>query len=1747
MPCDTNKRNERANDRNGDIWSRVHAFFEIRRILPGVVFLSLLLVSGPAAGEGSKQLNSNGVQSTRLYLCNDFTNHCNSGAGYRSHFATYNNTQSAAEPDRLHFVTLNAGEVVYMGFQGGSLSNPARHIVYRIKNSAGTIVQAEQNLPSSGTGYIASLAQASNGPNQLILTPPYNGYDAMTFTPPAPGLYSIEFSMRTDNTGAIYEGGFYLVLFDITVGNTTTQLAKPGRVYSKCWQFYETSNFTGINYVISDDSVVTSATFASMSGGHWNQYCNQTGCGNDPNNWTVNRKSLYEQQALYPQYRIFLNEPDPLIFPPAVTPGAFVAPMPYGVQNCQNGHILFHIKVNKPGNVELTLSLPPPYVSRVLNQSVTTGVNLVDWDGLDGTLPAGVPVPNNTPIQFTVKYINGLTNLPLYDVEANSSGFTIALVSPAGPAPSVFWDDTNIPSGTNNSTLPGCTSPPGCHAWGSSSGSGFGDLNTINTWWYTVSTNTTPVAITEFRGPQPLSFVQEPPFSYCANTGGHVFSVYPDVNTDVYHWSYTPSAGVTITQPTPGSYTVTVTFGAGASSGVLTVFGSNTNCTVNGASTSVPVTVNPLPVPALNGPASACTGQTGNVYLTEAGKVSYQWLVSSGGTITTGGSPINNSVTVTWTTAGPQSVSVNYQNPGTLCTAAAPTVLPVTVHARPVPSLAGAPAACIGSAVVYSTDPGKSNYTWTVSSGGTITAGGTATSPTATVTWNATGLQTVSVNYTDPVTNCQAAVPVQVTVTVNTLPIPTFTAGPATACVGVPGYVYATQAGMSNYVWIVSGGTVIGGGGAGDPSVNVLWNTTGTHSVAVNYTYPGSSCTAAVPTVMSVMVQPLPVPSILSGNTEVCSGSAGNTYTTQPGKSAYFWVVSGGNITAGGGLSDDYATVTWTVPGAASVAVGYTDPVTGCTSASPAVMGVTVHSLPVPEFLSGDTEACLNSPGHFYTTLPGMTGYLWTVAGGAVTGGGGTGDPGITVTWTSAGNHSVGISYTDPSTGCSAAAPASFPVEVHPLPMPSFEAGVTPVCNGTGGHIYATQPGMAGYVWNISGGVVTAGGTPVASSAEVTWTSPGQHAVSVGYADPATQCESAAPATFDVTVQPLPEPTLTGSAEACVGNPGYLYATEPGMTNYAWSAAGGTVTPGPVPGQVFVEWNATGIQALSVAYTGLNGCDAAAPVSMQVLVNPLPTPAVTGPVTLCTGISATYVTDPGMTGYLWNIPPEGTITGGGGADDDAVTVAWTAAGSHQVSINYSLSTGCTASQPSALGVTVYAPTLPVIAQSPQEQVCRNTTFSYTCQAGMTGYSWSVSAGGAIQGSSAGNTISVHWNTAGLQWVKVNFTNPDQCTAPVPTQYDVMVNPLPVVEVTEAPGPECTGIAHTFSSPFQAFCLYGWSVVPAFMGGVTEGQGSPAISVIWQSPGAATVAVTGTDTVTGCVSSASIPVTVNPSPSATLTPCFDLVTTPGAQKIVLRGGNPAGGTQGVFSGNRISLNTVTGRYEFNPSGATPGDYQVFYTYTNVYGCPDTPSPVTIQVVANPFACGDALTDPRDGHRYRTALFGGRCWMTENLGVGSVTGMSVISTDNCVTEKHCPTGDPDCGFSGGLYRWDELMCYGYTYGRQGLCPPEWHLPGASEWRSLLIELASPYNPPDGLSGGYMKDPYATEGFHAIMTGLLYSNLKWSYETGDHAGTMFWTSTTDLTAQPLARGVNTTHPSTSSYYSSKANVFPARCVKD
>lgn len=180
--------------------------------------------------------------------------------------------------------------------------------------------------------------------------------------------------------------------------------------------------------------------------------------------------------------------------------------------------------------------------------------------------------------------------------------------------------------------------------------------------------------------------------------------------------------------------------------------------------------------------------------------------------------------------------------------------------------------------------------------------------------------------------------------------------GSNSICKGTSGVFYKTQPGMSNYLWNVSaGGTITGGGSTSDSTITVTWNTDGAQSVSVNYT--NSGCTASVPANYPVTVHSLPV-TMITGPNSICVLSAGNIYSTTTGLSGYAWKVSSGGMGTGGGTSsDDSITITWNSVGAQWVKVIGTNGF-GCIDSTTLI--VNVRPNPVASFTPSDTSLCLN-------------------------------------------------------------------------------------------------------------------------------------------------------------------------------------------------------------------------------------------------------------------------------------------------------------------------------------------------------------------------------------------------------------------------------------------------------------------------------------------------------------------------------------------------------------------------------------------------------------------------------------------------------------------------------------------------------------------------------------------------------------------------------------------------------------------
>ncbi|MBL7907229.1 MAG: choice-of-anchor L domain-containing protein [Bacteroidia bacterium] len=790
-----------------------------------------------------------------------------------------------------------------------------------------------------------------------------------------------------------------------------------------------------------------------------------------------------------------------------------------------------------------------------------------------------------------------------------------------------------------------------------------------------------------------------------------------------YLWS-TGATTQSVSVGTSNTYTVTVTYSGG--------------CT---ATASVNVTANTNPVPSITGNNSICQGQSSTI---NAGSYAgYLW--STGAT----------AATINVNTAGNYSVTVTDANG---CTGTASFNL--TVNANPTPTITGVTSFCAGGNSTLNAGGGYTNYLW---SGG-------ATTQTINVTAGG--------NYAVTVANaagCTATT--NKVITVNALPVPSVT-GTLSFCAGknttltVPGsyttYQWSNGATTSNItvstastftvtVTDANGCTgsksatttintnpvpsIIGNSsicqgqsstinagsyagyswstGATAATINV--NTAGNYSVTVT---DANGCTGTASFNLTVNANPTPT---ITGVTSFCAGE-NSTLNAGGGYTNYLW--SGGattqtiNVTAGG----NYAV---TVTNAS-----------GCTATTNKV--ITVNALPVPS-VTGTLAFC--SGKNTTLTVPGSyASYQWS--NGATT-------SNITVNTAS----TFTVTVTD-ANGCTGSKSATTTINTNPVPSIT---GNSSICQGQSSTINAGS--YAGYSWSTG-----------AATATINVNTAGNYSVTVTDANGCTGTAS-----FNLAVNAIPTPTITGVTSFCAGGNSTLNAGG-GYTNYLWNGGATTQT---------INVTAGGNYAVTV--TNAAGCTAT--TNKVITVNALPVPAISGPAGICPGASANLFAG-SYASYLWS---NGNTT---------PSITTNVSGNYTVTVTDA--NGCVGS--SNYNLLAFQNPIPVISGT--AAICQNQ--NSVLDAGSFA-SWQWSTGAVSQ------TISVTQSGT----YSVTVTNTDGCVAS--TSFNVVVNPLPV-PIISGTSAFCSGNSSVLTTGGGSFTSYQWNTSATSNAITVTAQGNYVVTV-----------------------------------------------------------------------------------------------------------------------------------------------------------------------------------------------------------------------------------------------------------------------------------------------------------------------------
>jgi hypothetical protein len=1023
---------------------------------------------------------------------------------------------------------------------------------------------------------------------------------------------------------------------------------------------------------------------------------------------------------------------------------------------------------------------------------------------------------------------------------------------------------------------------------------------------------------------------------------------------------------------TPGSQTST-TINV-TSSGTYTVTATSLGCS---ASTSIIVTVNPIPPASItpSGATTFCAG--GSVVLTANSGTgyTYNWmpgsLTTQSITVTTGGT-----YTLTVTSLGCSSsssiditvVPVNYAaisyagNP--FCTnAASPAAVTISSASGSTGTFSIVPGtglpinASTGALTIAGSTPGTYNVIYSI-------AGGTCPAFTTSTTVTVTQLPTASFYYagTPYCSNVTDPAPVFTGTTGGVYSAPaglsinsatgvvdlsestpgTYTVTYTIAAAGGCGVVTATapiEVKLAPSPTLTSNSPICTGGVltlVGAPATGITlytfvgpasFSSSGTVNTATlsPVTYPThmgtytltvtglNGCTAVTSTYVEIS-QPT-VGGSTSGATTICSGNSATITLSGHLGTVQEWQKSSDNV------NWSTATVTTAItytPNNIMASTYYRAVVKngGCGTEYSTSTLITVTPPPSATILYAGSPYCSTS-GPATVTLTGSAGGTFSASPSGLALNATTG----TVTVTSSTPGSYVVTYNIAAAGGCPAFTTTTTIVITALPTASLNYGGTPNYCQSVGSVSPVLSGTGAYTggtYSSSTGLVINASTGIIDLAAST---PGSYTVTytIAAAGGCGIVTAAAP----ITVRQTPVATATTNSPVCTG--GTLVLT--GGANlpvvlYSWTGPASFSSVGTVNVVTLTPvTNPTHQGYYNLTVTADNGCTASTSTYVEVSV-PSVGGTLAGTTTICAGQSAT-LTLSGQTGVVqrW----ESSINGGASWTTASTSSAttYTATGLMQTTQFRAVvkNGGCSEVYSSVAIVTVNPIPVAVITPSGPTTFCAGGSVNLTASGG-TSYLWSP-------GGQTATTITV--NTSGTYTVEVTSLG---CSSTA--SVTVTVNPIPPASITPSgPTTFCAGGSVVLTANSGTGYTYMWS------------NGATTQSITVTTSGTYTVTVTSL----GCSNSTSQAVTVVPVNNATISyagsPFCSNAT--GTANVTLTG--TTGGTYSINPTSGLPINSSTGQLTL--TGATVGTYTIYYNIASGT-CPAFTTSTTVTVTQLPAA-------------------------------------------------------------------------------------------------------------------------------------------------------------------------------------------------
>jgi gliding motility-associated-like protein len=963
---------------------------------------------------------------------------------------------------------------------------------------------------------------------------------------------------------------------------------------------------------------------------------------------------------------------------------------------------------------------------------------------------------------------------------------------------------------------------------------------------------------------------------------------------------------------------------------IVTPISTGGVCT--GATYTITVSVDPIPVVSNASTKAICSGTSTTISLASTVASNFSWTIGAiTGSVT--GASASSGGTINQTLINPSSSvigTVQYLVTPTSssggCVGAAYTI---TVSVSPAPTVTN-PATvsiCSGTSTNMTlTSSVASTFTWTI---GAITGSITGASGSSGGTINQTLVN--SSNTTDgtvkyiitPTSVSGSCLGIVDTITVIVTHAPALTnSATASTCSGVSPTIALTANEASTFTWAIGSttGGITGASASSGATINqILTNPSNISSGTVQYlvtpTSNASSC-AGLASTITITVYPLPVlTNVLTDS--ICSGSSTNVSFTSSVPSSFTWTL--GAITGGitGASAGSGVTIVQTLTNPSATTAGVVRYVVTPTSTTGSCAGVVdtvkaiVNVAPVAVFTGGTAQTVCSgiaiSTAITLSTSNSIAGttFAWTRNNTTnVTGTlSGSGDiSGLVLTNTTISPQTVTITVipTGPSPTFCVGAAITTTILVNPAPDLSSSLLPSGICSG-GTFAYAATSTLpsSSYTWSRGAvaGIIPATNSGVGDISEAltnSTTSP----INVTYVYHVTANGCTNPTAFSVVLAVNVYPSVSSNlypSAICSGSTfSYTPTSLTPNTSYTWTrAAVSGISNLASSGMNGISeiLNDTLYDSVLVhyAYTSTaNNCvnpikdTVAVYVKAPALLNSGLTPAA-----VCSGTLFSYMPTSLTAGatFAWSRAAVINISNptASGSNNPNETLVNTSTSPVPVTYVYTITAnGCSYNQ----NVVVVVNPIPVLTSSfSPPAICSGTAFNYTPQSSTAGagFAWSrASIIGISNPSTSGidnpNEVLVNTTTSSIVVQYVYTVSANGCTNASTYSVNVAVSLVPSLSSSLSLPAICSGamVSYTPTSGTSA-TIFSWARaaivgISNIAGSGTDNPSEPLTNVTTDP---INVTYVYTLTANGCTnpSTFSVVVPVNPTPvlSSSLTP------------------------------------------------------------------------------------------------------------------------------------------------------------------------------------------------------------------------------------------------------------------------------------